>query len=73
MANCAARLASDAQKARVVMAGMDPWTTFAPVAPCSRDEIEPFLIAKGYVNSTERGRLITGRGRMLLEEYQEEP
>lgn len=37
-----------------------------------RDEIEPFLIAKGYITSTERGRVITARGRMLLDEFQEE-
>lgn len=37
-----------------------------------RDEIEPFLIAKGYINSTERGRVITARGRMLLDEFKEE-
>lgn len=37
-----------------------------------RDEIEPFLLRNNYISSTERGRVITSRGRMLLDEFQEE-
>lgn len=37
-----------------------------------RDEVEPFLLRMGFVTSTERGRLITLKGRMVLEEFEGE-
>lgn len=37
-----------------------------------RDEIEPFLLRQGFITSTERGRLITMKGRMVLDEFEGE-
>ena len=37
-----------------------------------RDEVEPFLLRMGFVTSTERGRLITLRGRMVVDEFEGE-